>query len=98
MNKPSLSRYPCDDCRDALPVDYCDPCKAQWDKKQQEDNERFEKERQQRNALQRENYQINKAVRQPVACAMCGEKFKPKRSDAKYCSAACRQRAYVKRA
>jgi hypothetical protein len=27
----------------------------------------------------------------------CGNVFKPKRSDARYCSAACRQRAYVKR-
>jgi hypothetical protein len=28
---------------------------------------------------------------------MCGDEFESKRSDAKYCSAACRQRAYVKR-
>jgi hypothetical protein len=97
MNKTSLSRFPCDDCRDALPIDYCDACRAQWEKKQQDDGERLEKERQQRNKRQREYYQINKPVRQPVACAMCNKKFKPKRSDAKYCSAACRQRAYVKR-
>ena len=32
-----------------------------------------------------------------VDCVTCDKKFKPKRSDAKYCSAACRQRAYVKR-
>lgn len=27
-------------------------------------------------------------------CAACGQGFKPKRSDARYCSAACKQRAY----
>ena len=97
MNKASLSRYPCDDCADALPVDYCDACRAKYDKKQQEADQLFEKERQQRNKRQREYYQINKTVRQSVACATCGKTFRPKRSDAKYCSAACRQRAYVKR-
>jgi hypothetical protein len=31
-------------------------------------------------------------------CADCGNDFVPKRSDAEYCSAACKQRAYRKRA
>ena len=80
-----------------LPNFYCDPCKAQWDKKQQEDDKREAKERQRKNKRQREYYQINKAIRQPIACATCGDEFESRRSDAKYCSAACRQRAYVKR-
>ena len=32
-----------------------------------------------------------------VACATCGEQFAPKRSDAVYCSAACKQKAYERR-
>ena len=97
LNKPSQPDYPCDDCEFALPMDYCDSCKAQHEKKWQEENEREDKERQRKNARQREYYQINKAVRESIACAMCGDEFESKRSDAVYCSAACRQRAYVKR-
>jgi hypothetical protein len=29
-----------------------------------------------------------------VSCKACGEAFTPKRADAAYCSAACKQRAY----
>lgn len=31
------------------------------------------------------------------ACADCGKRFYPKRTDARFCSAACRQRAYRER-
>src|SRR5262249_7721198 len=30
-------------------------------------------------------------------CQMCGETFEPTRTDAKFCSAACKQKAYRKR-
>jgi hypothetical protein len=33
----------------------------------------------------------------PTSCAGCGETFTPKRADARYCAAACKQRAYRKR-
>jgi hypothetical protein len=33
----------------------------------------------------------------PRACTECGEPFTPKRRDARYCSNACRQRAYRER-
>ncbi len=33
---------------------------------------------------------------EPKPCATCGEAFTPKRSDALYCSPACKQRAYRK--
>jgi hypothetical protein len=33
----------------------------------------------------------------PQACAECGISFHPKRTDARYCSAACKQRAYRNR-
>ena len=97
LNKASRQSFPCDDCRDAIPMDYCDSCRAQHEKKWQEESDREDRERERKNARQREYYQINKAAQRPIACATCGEKFKSKRSDAKYCSAACRQRAYVKR-
>jgi hypothetical protein len=98
LNKASQRlTFPCDDCCDTIPAFYCDPCKAQHEKKCQQESEREEQERQRKNKCQREYYQINKAVRPPIACATCGNKFESKRSDAKYCSAACRQRAYVKR-
>ncbi len=32
--------------------------------------------------------------RKDLVCAECGKTFTPKRSDAKYCSNACRQKAY----
>jgi len=34
---------------------------------------------------------------EPRACEGCGEEFTPTRSDARYCSGACRQEAYRKR-
>jgi hypothetical protein len=35
--------------------------------------------------------------RQDLVCQCCGEKFTPKRADARYCSNACRQKVYRKR-
>ena len=101
FNKPSEPAYPCEDCRDTIPSLYCDACRAQWEKKQREREEREEQQRLKKNARQRQRYGQLKAYRQrrlkPTFCATCGELFKPKRSDAQYCSAPCRQRAYVKR-
>ena len=98
LNKASRHIFPCDDCRDAMPSCYCDSCKTQQEKKWQEENEREEKKRLQKNTRQRELYRAHNMFRTRRRCCMsCGKKFEPKRSDAKYCSAACRQRAYVKR-
>jgi len=98
LNKLSLHAFPCDDCRDALPADYCDSCKAQREEQQQKRHEREEQERLRKNERQRELYRQHNMFRtRRHCCVSCGEKFEPKRSDAKYCSAACRQRAYVKR-
>jgi hypothetical protein len=36
-------------------------------------------------------------TRNTMPCEGCGETFEPKRTDARYCSAACRQRVYRKR-
>jgi len=38
------------------------------------------------------------AQRLDCVCASCSKQFKPKRSDAVYCSVACKQRAYRLRA
>ena len=46
------------------------------------------------NRRQREYRQIH---RQDLVCQCCGEKFTPKRADARYCSNACRQKVYRKR-
>ena len=36
-------------------------------------------------------------MHEPRACAECGQSFYPKRTDARFCSPACKQRAYRKR-
>ena len=46
------------------------------------------------NRRQREYRQMR---RQNLICQCCGEKFTPKRADARYCSNACRQKDYRKR-
>ena len=46
------------------------------------------------NRRQRECRQMR---RQDLVCQCCGEKFTPKRADARYCSNACRQKVYRKR-
>ena len=101
LNKPSQPAYPCEDCRDATHYDYCDACKARWESDQVKEREREEIKRKRKNARQREGYKWQKQLKahrvKPTACATCGEEFKPKRTDAKFCSAACRQQAYVKR-
>ena len=46
------------------------------------------------NRRQREYRQMR---RQDLVCQCCGEKFTPKRADARYCSNSCRQKVYRKR-
>ena len=50
-------------------------------------NKGYAKQRREQRAERREN----------ITCEICGEAFTPKRADAKYCSPACRQRAYRER-
>jgi hypothetical protein len=101
FNKPSPPPYPCEDCRNTISDFYCDPCKAEFEKQRQRKRELKEKKRQIKNTRQRSHYKAHKEYRErwakPTVCATCAKTFKPKRADAKYCSAACRQRAYVKR-
>ena len=94
--KDALSRhgrYPCEDCRDAIPSHYCNACRAEYEKREREE---FKK----RTALQRAEYkrQRRRAVneRELRQCATCKAKFKRARTDARYCSDTCRQRAHRK--
>jgi hypothetical protein len=72
---------------------YCNACKAEWEKRQQEEFER-------RSAKQRAEYKRRrdrKLRRRPHRrCETCGAEFKRTRTDARYCSATCRQRAHRK--
>jgi hypothetical protein len=102
INDPSPPPYPCEDCCDTVPRNYCDACRARWDKEQEAECEKERQEQLKKNTAQRERYAARKRYwadyhSRPVACATCSKEFKPKRRDAKYCSAACRQRAYMKR-
>jgi hypothetical protein len=97
FKQPSRPAYPCDDCRDTVPSFYCDACKAQFEKEKEKKREREDRKRLEKNARQRKRYKEYRQIRKSEICGSCEKKFEPKRSDAKYCSAACRQRAYVKR-
>jgi hypothetical protein len=101
LNKPSQPAYPCEDCEGASSSYYCDSCKVQWNKEQEDKRRAEDKERQEKNARQRDGYKRRRAYSTRLAkftCATCSQPFKPKRRlDVKYCSPACRQRAYVKR-
>jgi hypothetical protein len=89
--EPSRPAYPCELCADTVPYFYCDPCKTEW-------NRRRDEERERQRAKQRTQYarrqQRRRWRRPPKLCAACGAKVEGKRLDAKYCSAACRQRAH----
>jgi hypothetical protein len=90
------SRYPCELCAQTVSYFYCDPCKAEWRKRQEAEQER-------RRAKQREQYaqrQRRKAWRRPsrLCAADCGALIEALRKDAKFCSPACRQRDHRQRA
>jgi hypothetical protein len=83
--------FPCANCRSTTPYYYCDPCKAEWRKQ-------YEREREQERTQRRKWYEKRKELRlrsrPPATCAECGTQFKGRRADARFCSAACRQRAH----
>jgi hypothetical protein len=86
--KEPLRRYPCPDCASTIPLNYCDACRAEWEKKQRE-------ERDHNNAKQRKWYARRNAWRHlSRPCETCGKMVKGKREDARFCSAACRQKAH----
>jgi hypothetical protein len=101
--EPLQPRYPCELCADLQPRFYCDRCKAEWDRRQQHAGVERRSWWSARLAKQREQYanrqRRKKARRGPIMCAAgCGIEVQSKRKDSRYCSAACRQRAYRQRA
>jgi hypothetical protein len=92
-SKPSQPqpRYPCVDCADTTPAFYCDPCRTEWQKRQHEE---FEQRTTKQRAEYKRRRQEKLARRSSQRCESCGTEFKRTRTDARYCSNACRQRAH----
>jgi hypothetical protein len=87
-----LQQYPCALCRDEAPMDYCNMCRAEWEKRQDEERER-ERVKQRKWYEQRKQRRIS--LRKQTKCPSCGAEIdKSRRKDAKYCSGTCRQRAH----
>jgi hypothetical protein len=93
--EPLRQRYPCADCASTVPYFYCAPCRAEREKRQQEERERESAKRRKWRANSRANRKARRQWRLR-ACAACGKEFQGKRKDARYCSDACRQRAHRK--
>jgi protein-arginine kinase activator protein McsA len=92
--KPSeRPAYPCSDCADTTPSNYSDACSAEYDRREQQKTDR-------RTAKQRADYKRRRErtlKRRPLRhCEECGIEFKRTRTDARYCSDTCRQRAHRK--
>ncbi len=92
--KPLRAEYPCEICVDEVPYNYCKECTAEWDRRQQRGREIERKKRHKQYARRR---QLQLYRRGATKCSVCGGEFKSKRKDARYCSAACRQRAHRNR-
>ena len=79
-------RFPCFDCLDHVPFDYCDACRQEWKRRHQTQLD-HEAE------LRRESRRRSRQARQGV-CQSCGALFFGRRADTKFCSDTCRQRAH----
>jgi hypothetical protein len=94
LKETSRQRYPCADCASTTPLYYCTACRAEFEK-------RWRQKRDIDNAQQRKRYARLKdrlaGRKRPAPCAACGKEFRGKRNDARFCSTACRQRAYRQR-
>jgi hypothetical protein len=87
LKQPSRA-YPCELCADTTPYFYCDSCKAEWTKREEEKSNR---EREKQRKWYRGRRQRLKDYR-PLHCVTCGKKIEANRRDAKFCSSACRQK------
>jgi hypothetical protein len=87
----SRNAFPCKDCTNEVPLYYCTACRAEWDKRQRIE---WEKEAAKRRAWYARRAAERKRARPPTTCATCQRKFKGKRTDARFCSNACRQSAH----
>ena len=90
-----LPSYPCETCRHTVPDYYCGICRGKWEKIQAADHERDEARRKRENARRRKLRAWRKSKRPNRHCMVCNGLLQSTgRSDSKFCSHACRQRAY----
>jgi hypothetical protein len=82
----------CQECIELPPSLLCDTCRAQWeDRREQERKAEAEKARRRRARKRAIKWQKGP----PVLCRVCGGQLvKPRRTDVRYCSDRCRQRAH----
>lgn len=90
VTAPVDDQYPCATCRHLPVALYCDRCRKRWEA---DDETRRERERTYRRDL-RARWRVE---HEPRECDHCHREFTPVRSDSRYCSAVCRQRAYRER-
>lgn len=90
--------YPCERCEGAYSFYYCATCRAELERRRDAGRDR---ERQKQRAWYRARKERERASRRAWGknprCATCNKTFEPRRTDAKYCSPACRQRAHRQR-
>jgi len=90
-----LSRYPCLDCRDLsprqIPHYYCAACKAEWEKRREDE---YQREAAKQRAWYAQRKERRLRATPPTTCPICGAQFKGRRKDARFCSDGCRQRAH----
>jgi hypothetical protein len=84
-----LGDYPCKTCRELLPRLYCDACRARYDENLERESRHEREKRRQRERARRARRRLKHR-----RCETCRGYFKSPRRDARYCSAACRQKAY----
>ena len=89
----NLLAYPCEDCRNTVPMYYCNACRAEYEKREQAEFELRTTKQRVEYARRRKKVLAN---RPPAICPMCLKEFACKRSDARLCSDRCRQQAHRK--
>jgi hypothetical protein len=98
--EPSRPAYPCRECDGVSEEFYCDACKAEAEKEAQRKAEADEREWNAQTAKQRAWYARRRErelkYRPKKQCASCAKEFNTKRTDARFCSERCRQRAHRK--
>ena len=87
--------YPCELCEDSYRSHYCTACRAELERRSEAKHD-LQRHKQRAWYRTRQERRMGWQRRQ-CAAPGCESKFKPPRTDAKYCSPACRQRAYRSR-
>ena len=88
LKQPSRTAFPCELCADTVPGHYCDACRAEWERRENEKDNRAREKQRRWYAARRQRQK----ARQRAACLTCGIKIEANRTDARFCSPACRQK------